>query len=182
MRKLKATGADDSEAVHKALLRDVREAELRLTAFQQWTRAKELHEEIVDLDGVVKLLGPDGLRETEMKVSMARVRKGLETVTKVTGWKPVAITQDYQITVGGRAVQTCSESEKLKAQWAMQTVCYMLSKSSWLILDRCDTVQDESREGLIELANRLHAKKGGHIVLCATSQEAPPNWQAHTLP
>lgn len=178
---LKPTDQDDSEVVHKKLLRDVQDAEMRLVAFQQWNRAKALHEEIVDLDGVVKLLGPDGLRETEMRVSMARVRKALETVSKVTGWKPIAITQDYQITVGGRAVQTCSESERLKAQWAMQSVCYMLSRSTWLILDRCDTVKDESQDGLIELANRLHAKKGGHIVLCATSQEAPPNWQAHTL-
>ena len=115
---------------------------------------------------------------------LTTVRKALEEVNRVTGWMPVAIQEDYSITVGGRPVCLCAASERLQARFSLQIAFVMISRCDFLILDSTDRLRDESWDGLIRCLDRLAAREHNrnlHVLPIATSTSTPEGWKTIKL-
>lgn len=163
-----------TEAERAQATERVREAERNLDAFMRLRGAQTEHENIVELDHIVSLLGPGGARASLMKKKIESINKILAGIHRVTEWLPIELSSDYSVLSNGRPVQLCAHNEKLKAQWAMQIACAMLTGSTWCVLDEADALDDESFTGLKALTDRLAAHEkltDLKVVVCGTDLE-----------
>ena len=159
----------------------VMECQDDLDAFVKKSQAQKEHDNVVTLDNVCKLLGPDGARGEHMQECMGKIRAVLKRICEVTGWLPLNVDTDYTISSGGRPVQLTAKNEQLKAQWALQFACAYWSKDNFVILDEADTLKDESWEGLEKLVNSVCQKnKNLRVIVCATSTKVK-NWNVIEL-
>lgn len=168
-------GVDEAERSRLENERD--RAQRRLKAWRDMQGANKARENYVELDTIVKLLGPEGARAQHMKGHMDQIRKVLANINGFSGWKPIGITQQYEVTSGNRPVQLVAANEQLKAQWVVQAAVAMLTKGTrWLILDAAE-LRDDSYLGLFVLAERVaKARPAMHILVCMTEAEAPEGW------
>ena len=148
----------------------VQEARMNLDVFKQLADAKMHHDNVVEMDKICTLLGPNGARAKVMGEAMDKVRKILGLIQSITGWETIGVLSDYGITANGRPIKLTSDNEKLKAQWSMQIASAILTESQWVVLDKADTLRDESWFGLAKLLNRLADRyESLKIVVCGTS-------------
>ena len=179
------TGAADKEATqgNEAARSELEIARDRAAARKDaWIRnrdAQRSFDNFVDLAGIVKMIGPKGVRANHMQAAMDVVRSNLATISKVTGWLPITITKSYELVSGNRPAQLVAANESNKIQWGMQIALAMIYPTvRWVILDAADTLRGDHWAGLIELCNRFSAKREDlHIVVCATDSVAPEGWQ-----
>ena len=180
-----AKGADrkvsemTGEAERSAAERERDNALQNMRAWQKNKDAQEAKDGYIELDEIVKLLSPTGARSEVMAKHMGAVRKGLQAITTWSGWKPITLTMQYEVTTGGRPVQLAAFNERQKCQWALQMVCGMITKGcQWIVLDAADTLRDDSWDGLVTVVEKLAALRPEMtIVVCATSTVAPDGWQ-----
>ena len=71
----------------------------------------------------------------------------------------------------GRPVQMCSESERWRAQTAMQLTIAALTGSKAVVLDRGDILDNKQRGALYVALKHVAAKTNIAIVLCATTAQ-----------
>ena len=64
------------------------------------------------------------------------------------------------ITVGGRPVALCSESERWRGQVACQLSLAALTQSKVAVLDRGDILDANNRQGLVRAVKRVSANAG----------------------
>ena len=69
---------------------------------------------------------------------------------------------------GGRPIQLCSESEKWRAQAAIQLTLAAMTGSQAVVLDRADLLDADNREGLVRAVKRVSGKTGIAVLLCST--------------
>ena len=163
-----AEAADETQRTAAETL--VRTRGQLLDAFKAKEQAQQIHDNVVLLDEVCSLLGPNGARATHLEQNLDSMRLVLDKVVKVTGWLPIRIETDYSVTSNGRPIQLCAKNEQLKAQWALQFASAYYARDKWLILDEADTLRDESWEGLISLVNSVCSKNPElRVLVCATS-------------
>ena len=175
-----AEGANEGERQKAEGL--VERAKTRLAAWKQYNEAWMAHQNVVEYDEMCSILGPQGVRSTVLDNQLKGLNAKLNGVCKVAGWQPITLTSGYDLLMAGRPVALTSESDKLKVQWALQSVFTHILKSRWLILDRGDTVKDESWDGLCEFVTKFAVShKDLHVVLCATSAKARDGWRSVTL-
>ena len=132
--------------------------------------ARREYDNIIELDMLCKSLSPDGVRHQEMQRVVGYVNVALKKVQEHSGWGIAEVSDAYSIKYAGRAVPMCAANEKLKVQYAMQIAFALLCKSSMVVLDAVDALQDSSWEGLQLLLLRL-AEKNPHmlVVICGTN-------------
>ena len=132
--------------------------------------ARREYDNIIELDMLCKSLSPDGVRYQEMQRVVGYVNVALRKIQEHSGWGLAEVSDAYSIKYAGRAVPMCAANEKLKVQYAMQIAFALLCKSSMVVLDAADALQDSSWEGLRLLLLRL-AEKNPHmlIVVCGTN-------------
>lgn len=157
----------------------VQQAERRLEAWRAMADAKRAHNNVVEYDHLCRLLAPDGVRRggadriTEVREKIMHL---FSVISSQTGWPGMKLTPTYELLVNGRPIGVpMAESEKLRAQWAVQIVFAVMSNSKWIILDRCDTLKDESWTGLLHFAEYWQKKNPKtHFVMCATTPPSIP--------
>ena len=143
---------------------------MNLDVFKQLSEAKMNHDNVVEMDKICTLLGPNGARAKVMEKAMDKVRKILALIQSITGWEQIGLLSDYGITANGRPIKLTADNEKLKAQWSMQIASAILTQSQWVVLDKADTLRDESWAGLVLLMDRIATRyENLKIVVCGTS-------------
>jgi len=148
----------------------VREAQIRLDSFERRQLAMQHHDNVVKMDEICDLVGANGARAAHISDCLDRIRGVLNRISSITGWLPIDINHEYQITSSGRPVQMAAKNEQLKCQWAMQIACAYYCKDAWIILDEADTLRDESWDGLVKLVDALTGKNPKlRVLVCATS-------------
>ena len=179
--ELEARESNDAERSELEISRD--RADARRKAWTRNRDAQLAHENYVEYEAVAKLLGPTGARATFMQAQMDRVRAALASISERSGWKPITITDAYEVVSGGYPAVLAAENEKRKCQWAIQAALTMLNRNAhWLVLDAADLLRGRSWDGLETLVNALTAKRPDlHVVVCATETSTPDNWHAIDL-
>lgn len=171
--------ADARAAAENAL----QNAERRLEAWRAWSKSQAAFKNVVEYHHHYKLLGsgPEGVRtgsKDQVRKRLEKINNTLARVQEITGWPTVKLSPSYEILINGRPLgMPLADSEKLRAQWSIQVVFAVLTNAKWIILDKCDTLRDESWDGLLKLADYWAEKntaKGTYFVMCATSPPTLP--------
>ena len=92
-------------------------------------------------------LGPRGPRGDMIAKGLKRLGAGLTVLWQVAQWPPVEVEDSGQVKVAGRPVELCSESEKWRAQAAIQLTVAALDRSGLVVLDRADVLDDAEPQG-----------------------------------
>ena len=130
--------------------------------------AGRLHETIVRYTEIARALGPEGVRARMLADGFKKMNAGLRVVANVSGWPLTAVADSSSITIGGRPVQMCSESERWRAQAAIQLTLAAITESKAVVLDRGDLLDQANRHGLAMALQRVAEKTGMAILLCST--------------
>ena len=130
--------------------------------------ASRLHETIVRYTEIARALGPEGVRARMLADGFKKLNAGLRVVANVSGWPLTAVADSSSITMGGRPVQMCSESERWRVQAAIQLTLGAITESKAVVLDRGDLLDQANRHGLAMALQRVAEKTGMAILLCST--------------
>lgn len=130
--------------------------------------AARLHETIVRYEAIVKAVGPTGVRTRMLERGEARLNAGLRVLSEESGWPATLVERGGVIFVGSRPVALCSESERWRAQAALQLTLAALSGSKVVVMDRADMLDAEGRAGLAKAIQRVANKLSISVVVCST--------------
>ena len=131
-------------------------------------RASELSQTIARYAEIVLALGPQGVRAQMMEAGLKRLNAGLAIIWKVADWPPIEVSARGSIMCAGRPIQLSSESEKWRAQAAIQLTLAAMTGSQAVVLDRADLLDPYNREGLLRAVLRVSGKTGMAVLLCST--------------
>ena len=139
-------------------------------------RAAELAETIARYAEIVRAIGPQGVRSKMMEAGLKRLNAGLGIIGREAGWPCVEVTERGSVMWAIRPIQLCSESEKWRAQAAIQLTLAVMTGSQAVVLDRADLLDSNNRCGLVRAVKRVSSKTGLAVLLCSTgaaSGDAP---------
>ena len=169
------TGTVQTEADRAALaqaeqaVEDTREVVRLVKAEADATR---LHETIVRYTEIARALGPEGVRAKMLEKGLRTLNSGLGVIASAAGWPVTAIADNGGVSVGDRPVALCSESERWRAQAAIQLTLGAITGSKAVVLDRADLLDAGNRAGLVCAVNRVASKTGMAVLLCSTGTPA----------
>ena len=174
-REAAKTGTVQTEADRAALaqaeqaVEDTREVVRLVKAEADATR---LHETIVRYTEIARALGPEGVRAKMLEKGLRTLNSGLAVIASAAGWPVTAIADNGSVSVGERPVALCSESERWRAQAAIQLTLGAITGSKAVVLDRADLLDAGNRAGLVCAVNRVASKTGMAVLLCSTGTPA----------
>ena len=131
-------------------------------------RAAELSETIARYAEIVRAIGPQGVRSKMMEVGLGKLNAGLAIISAESRWPLVQVADKGAVMWAGRPIQLCSESEKWRAQAAIQLTLAAVTCSQAVVLDRADLLDADNREGLVRAVKRVAGKTGIAVLLCST--------------
>ena len=184
-REAAQTGTVQTEADRAALaqaeqaVEDTREVVRLVKAEADATR---LHETIVRYTEIARALGPEGVRAKMLEKGLRTLNSGLGVIASAAGWPVTAIADNGGVSVGDRPVALCSESERWRAQAAIQLTLGAITGSKAVVLDRADLLDAANRAGLVCAVNRVASKTSMAVLLCSTGtpmDDAP--WRQHQV-
>lgn len=137
-------------------------------------KAAKHHAEVKTYLEIAEALAPDGIPGEILSSALTPVNDSLAVLARLAGWKKVEITEDMEITCGGRLYGLMSESAKWRADALLALVIAQISELRMVILDRFDVLDLPGRSQLlnmlIELAN---IKAMDTMIMCGTMKAIP---------
>ena len=130
--------------------------------------ATELAETITRYSEIVRSIGPQGVRAKMMEAGLKKLNTGLLIISKASLWPLTEVTDRGLVLWASRPVQLSSESEKWRAQAAIQLTLAAMTGSQAVVLDRADLLDVDNRWGLEEAVQRVSGKTGIAVLLCST--------------
>ena len=146
--------------------------------------ARNLHETIVRYTEIARALGPEGVRAKMLEKGLRTLNSGLGVIASAAHWPLVEVGESGAITMMVpphkvvMPIQMCSESERWRAQTAIQLTLGAITGSKAVVIDRADLLDETNRDGLVCAVNRVASKTGMAVLLCSTgavAADAP--WQ-----
>ena len=163
VKDLEAAGAltGSADAV-EAAREGIRGAEGRLTKFDAWTKATKLHRSIQNNQHMIDSLAPDGVRKAVLLRALSEFNGELKDLSESAKWGQVQVTENMDVTLGGRPYILLSDSEQYRARSVLQVATAQKDGSCLVIFDGADILDRRGREGLIRLViatgnDNLHA-------------------------
>ena len=162
-REAAKTGTVQTEADRAALaqaeqaVEDTREV-VRLVKAE--ADATLLHETIVRYTEIARALGPEGVRAKMLEKGLRTLNSGLMVIAMAAAWPLTTIADNGSVSVGDRPVALCSESERWRAQAAIQLTLGAITGSKAVVLDRADLLDASNRAGLVCAVNRGGVEDG----------------------
>jgi len=135
---------------------EIMEIRKRIGLLNRRQEAYRHHQDVVSYDEVVKVLGPKGVRALAVSAGMAKFRKVLANVHKVTDWSEVCMDDSYNLSIGGRKfMEVCGETPRLRAQYAVQIAIAIAKNEPVVIFDMVDHLQQVHQKTLYTLIQRI---------------------------
>jgi hypothetical protein len=128
---------------------ELAKAEAVAVATDQRRRAARLHRTILENAAIVAELAPDGLRQRKMAAAVQRFNKDAHILCAAAAWPTIVLSDDLEVTVGGRALSLCSASERYLARIVSQLVIARLDRSHVVVIDEADILDSAARNGLL---------------------------------
>ena len=163
-REAAKTGTVQTEADRAALaqseqaVEDTREVVRLVKAEADATR---LHETIVRYTEIARALGPEGVRAKMLEKGLRTLNSGLGVIASAAAWPITAIADNGGVSVGDRPVALCSESERWRAQAAIQLTLGAITGSKAVVLDRADLL-DAQQPGRVGVRGQPGGVKDRH--------------------
>jgi hypothetical protein len=175
--ELKALPAGTSTDADIAVARQrVADIQGKIEAAQATGKAATYHKQIADNETVLAVLAPEGLRKTVLAEKMGALNKSLATVSAAAKWPVVALDDDLNATLGGRAYILLSESEKYRVRVVLQLVLAGMDGSEIAVIDAADILDKGGRNGLF--AAIKHSKLKALVCMTINAVADVPNLAA----
>lgn len=149
---------------------DVQRAQDVVSAVESVRRADELHGTIMRYASVSKAIGPEGVRSRMLQSSITRLNLGLAAICDTTEWPEMLVDEKGNMSWDARPIQSCSESERWRAQAAMQLTLAALTNSPVVVLDRADVLDKAQRKAMGAALQHVAAKTQIAIIVCGTQE------------
>ena len=140
--------------------------------------AARLHQTIARYTDIARALGPEGVRAKMLAAGLGKLNAGLKAIANESKWPLTLVADNGSISIGDRPALMCSESERWRAQAAVQLTLGAITGSKVVVLDRGDLLDATNRQGLVQAVNRVVGKTGMSVLLCSTADgnELPAPW------
>ena len=140
--------------------------------------AARLHQTIARYADIARALGPEGVRAKMLAAGLNKLNAGLGVIANAAGWPLSTVADNGGIAIGDRPIALCSESERWRAQAAIQLTLGAITGSKVVVLDRGDLLDTTNRQGLVRAVGRVTGKTGMAVLLCSTADgnELPAPW------
>lgn len=151
------------------------------TADETNNKAAQHHLDVVDWLKVSEALSPDGIPAALLATAIKPLNDSLAILSRLATWKKVVITDDMEITAGGRVYGLMSES----AQWRIDTLlaCAIaqISGLKFVLVDRFDVLDIKGRTQCVGLLREL-ASMGSldQAIICGTLKAKYPEFAGAT--
>ena len=130
--------------------------------------AARLHQTIARYADIARALGPEGVRAKMLAAGLTKLNAGLGVIAKAAAWPLSTVGDNGGIAIADRPIALCSESERWRAQAAIQLTLGAITGSKVVVLDRGDLLDASNRAGLVRAVNRVVGKTGMAVLLCST--------------
>ena len=130
--------------------------------------AARLHQTIARYADIARALGPEGVRAKMLAAGLTKLNAGLGVIAKAAAWPLTAVGDNGGIAIADRPIALCSESERWRAQSAIQLTLGAITGSKVVVLDRGDLLDASNRAGLVKAVSRVVGKTGMAVLLCST--------------
>ena len=140
--------------------------------------AARLHQTIARYADIARALGPEGVRAKMLAAGLGKLNAGLGVIANAAAWPLSTVADNGGIAIGDRPIALCSESERWRAQAAIQLTLGAITGSKVVVLDRGDLLDATNRQGLVRAVERVTGKTGMAVLLCSTADgnELPAPW------
>lgn len=137
-------------------------------------KAAELNRFVKSWLAISEALAPDGIPAELLGKALAPVNQAIGLLSGMAKWKVCEITEDIEITYGGRLYGLCSESERWRADTLISLAIATISGLRFALLDRFDVLDLPSRSQLLLMCCQL-IKLGSMdtIIMCGTMKALP---------
>lgn len=131
--------------------------------------ARKHHKDVVDWLLIAEALSPAGIPAEILGSALKPVNDSLAILSRLSGWKKVAISTDMQITADGRIYGLMSESAKWRVDALLALAIAQISELKFVALDRFDVLDMAGRKQLIGMLIQL-ADMGliDQAIICGT--------------
>ena len=100
---------------------------------------------------------------------MRKLNGGLVVIASASGWPLTTVGEGTcAVFVGERPVALCSESERWRANAAIQMTLGAITGSKAVVLDRGDILDASNRAGLVKAVQRVSERTQMAVLLCST--------------
>ena len=140
------TGAEHRVALAEAE-QHVEDAKQVVGLVTAQTEAAKLHATIGLYTEIVRALGPQGVRAAMLSAGLDKLNAGLSVLAQEADWPRVCVADTGAVTVAGRSVDLCSESERWRAQACLQLTLAAITGSKAVVLDRADILDPARQQG-----------------------------------
>lgn len=137
-------------------------------------KAREAHDLVKAWVKAGEALAPSGIPAEMLDKSLGTINRTLAELSAGAGWGAVAIGSDMQITVAGRLYGLLSESEQWRADAVIAVALAMHSKMGFVVLDRFDVLQVDSRKPTLGWLYGLTKKGALTTALVLGTLRTPP--------
>ena len=149
----------------QALNQAARDADQKVAqAVQKTKQAADHHEDVKAWEEISDALAPDGIPAEFLAEAIKPFNEALAELSQVAGWPTVAIDNDMNITVGGRAYVMRSESEQWRAD-AIIAAAIAQRGPKFIMLDRFDVLDTQGRTDALYFLSDLDAAGVGALVM-----------------
>lgn len=155
--------------------------ELLETADETNAKAAEHHKNVMDWLKVSEALAPNGIPAEILATAIKPVNDSLAILSRLASWKKVAITEDMEITAGGRVYGLMSES----AQWRIDTLLAcafaQISGLKFVLVDRFDVLDIKGRTQCVGMLRELCSMGAlDQAIICGTLKAKYPEFAGAT--
>jgi len=165
-----------TDAQIEAARQRVTEITDQIAAAHATGKAGAYHKQIADNEIMLATLAPDGLRKTVLSEKMGALNKSLAGMAAAAKWPVVALDDDLNATLGGRAYILLSESEKYRVRVVLQLVLAGMDGSEIAVIDAADILDKGGRNGLF--AAIKHSKLKALVCMTINAVADVPNLAA----
>ncbi|MGH6714928.1 MAG: hypothetical protein ACREDC_01940 [Bradyrhizobium sp.] len=127
------------------------QAGVHLRMKRQAVDASAAHEQIKQTIEIMRILAPEGLRQTILAERLGAFNLTLAALCKIAGWRGILIDPTMTICYGGRPVSLCSAGEQFRVRTTLQVVAAQTEYAAILIVDGADVLDRNGRNGLFKL-------------------------------
>lgn len=170
--KLEAPTASEPTVDIDASRKQLQDAEAKLAAWQSFERARQIHQEILRAEALVKLTAPDGLAASKLGPAIAKFNKELKEICELGGWDTVKIERDGNVSYLGRKYKRASLSERFRIRATLQIGFALFDDSELIILDGLDCLIGENGAYRTKFLSMLYDMQIKSIVSCSLEDES----------
>ena len=138
------------------------------------TRAATAHAEVLAWTAIQEALAPSGIPADALGAALVDLNKTLAEAAAATGWKPVTVTEDMEISCGAYAYALLSESAQWRVDAMIAVAIAVHSKLKLVLLDRFDVLDLPNRSAALKWLQQMTAAGTlDTVVIMATLKAAP---------